>query len=116
MKYCRFCGSQIDDDARFCPECGNATDENLDQTRPSNTTSTTNTQTSNYHWAAVCALIFGILGGWLAFVFGGIGLSKCTEKNDRTMCKVGIALGAVQTVIYIAYLVLVAAGVISSVI
>ncbi len=95
MKFCRFCGQEIDDDARFCPVCGNSTDENSEEIHRS-----TNTQQAkpeqNYHWAAVCALIFGILGGLLAFVFGAIGLSKCTEKSDKTLCIVGMIIAVVM--------------------
>ena len=113
MKYCRFCGMQIEDDAKFCPHCGNSTEENSMPTRSYDTnTQNTSTSGSNYHWAAVCALIFGILGGWLAFVFGGIGLSKCTEKSDRTMCIVGIVLGIVQFVLSIVLGVLMGLGII----
>lgn len=27
MKYCRYCGKQLQDDARFCSSCGNSTDD-----------------------------------------------------------------------------------------
>ena len=93
MKFCRFCGQEIEEDNKFCPVCGNSTDEGSEEIHR---TTYQGQPTQNYHWAAVCALIFGILGGWLAFVFGAIGLSKCTEKKDRTLCIVGMIIAVVM--------------------
>ena len=92
MKYCRFCGQELEDENKFCPACGNSTDENAQEIHR-----TTDQQPAqNYRWAAICALIFGILGGWLAFVFGIIGLSKCTEKKDKTLCIVGMVIAVIM--------------------
>ena len=55
MKYCRNCGHPMHDDEMYCGECG----------QPVNGSVKTSSQPEqNYHWAAICALVFGILGGF----------------------------------------------------
>lgn len=94
MKYCRNCGHPMHDDEMYCGECG----------QPVNGSVKTSSQPEqNYHWAAICALVFGILGGWLAFVFGIIGLIKCKEKSEKTMCIIGMVLAAVE-IAFVIYL------------
>ena len=98
MKYCRFCGEQIEDNAKFCPSCGNSTDEFSEETRPTETK--TETPAQNFHWMAVLGLAlscaFGLVPG---LVFDIIGLNKCTEKKDRTMCIIGIIVFAFWTLV-----------------
>lgn len=101
MKYCRFCGKQIDDDAKFCPACGNSTDEFSEQTNPTyesgNTTTTQSTQ--NFHWMAVLGLILSILDLVPGLVFCILGLKRCTIKSDRTKCVVGIVIFCLWVVV-----------------
>lgn len=49
---------------------------------------------------AVAALVFGILGGWLAFVFGGLALSriKRSGQSGRGLAIAGIVLACVWIV------------------
>ena len=51
---------------------------------------------------AILALVFGILGGWLAIVFGAIGLTKYKSGPYRNMCIAGIVLGVVWICIIVA--------------
>ncbi len=105
MKYCRYCGYELEDDAQYCISCGRPTSLNNSSVN-NNVNNSGNVEERNYHWAAVLALVFGILGGWLAIVFGIIGLMKCTDKNDRTMCIVGLVIGGIQIVFMIVRLIL----------
>ncbi len=51
---------------------------------------------------AILALVFGILGGWLAIVFGAIGLTKYKSGPYRNMCIAGIVLSVVWICIIVA--------------
>lgn len=39
---------------------------------------------------AICAVVFGALGGWLGLVLGIVGLCRYKEKGNRVMCIIGI--------------------------
>ncbi|MBS7635126.1 zinc-ribbon domain-containing protein [Candidatus Bathyarchaeota archaeon] len=61
MSFCKQCGREISQDARFCPYCGS------DQTSyapPPPPPTQAGLETKNTGLAAVLALIFGIFGLW----------------------------------------------------
>ena len=107
MKYCIYCGSDMDDVAVYCPICGKRQESSVprsngyDSYYGNGNSNYSNVNSKNYHWAAVLALVFGILGGALAFVFGGIGLSKCDDPSDRKKCIVGMVLAGIWITIYV---------------
>lgn len=47
MAYCQYCGTKLEDTARFCPNCGAARTGSTTQADPANTTAQSNAQWSN---------------------------------------------------------------------
>lgn len=112
MKYCTYCGTQLDDGVRFCPNCGAPVDEQPAQTEPtasaeSNTVFTTAEQTTftappvqpvqnqKYNGFAIAALVLGIVSFvvWacclntitciLAIIFGVVALVQIKKNNEK---------------------------------
>lgn len=52
---------------------------------------------------SVCALIFGLLGGWLGLVLGIVALSKNKDPGNRTRAIIGIVAWACWMIVYIVY-------------
>jgi len=73
-KYCQKCGSQIDIDAVVCPHCGCSVEK----------------QSNESSVLSYCAMIFGILGGWLGLILGIVGLISNKDAANRKRCKIGI--------------------------
>lgn len=86
--YCQHCGSQINDNAVVCPNCGCQVKELIMQPveRPV---------------IGYLALIFGILGGWIGLLMGVIGLATYKEPKNRKNCKIGIGLFVAWIVVYV---------------
>lgn len=97
--YCNKCGTQLDDKAYYCPNCGQEVNKPYTQ-QPFNTTNTANQQTQNpnpqnnfnpmmneIHSKLEDARIFGILAIAIGFLvsavvgicLGAIGLSKLND-------------------------------------
>lgn len=123
MKYCTKCGYQLNDEATYCPNCGeNLGDNNSNNQQNNNPYNNynSNAQAASPIWG-ILALVFGILGGWLALVFGIIGLTQYKNPADpgynsnRKMCKVGIGLFIAWVVIIILLIIIVAAAGVSAI-
>ena len=73
--YCTKCGSEINDQAVICPNCGCAT-SNYKQ---GNTTMATEDKNGMAIAGFVCSF-FSPLLGW---IFGGIGLARAQKRNGK---------------------------------
>lgn len=71
MKYCSHCGSEVQDDAIYCPNCGELT---------SGSSSYGNQSSNGFAIAAFICSFFIPLLGW---IFGGIGISKANKMNGK---------------------------------
>ena len=101
--YCQKCLKEIDDDARFCPSCGTKIyidDEEVKFVKPTNYESKSTPEVEN-GTLAICALVFGALGGILGLILGIVGLTKYQSSGYRAMCIVGIIL----SILWIPYIV-----------
>ena len=111
--FCGNCGNSIVDDAKFCSKCGN-----LVKVEPYNEGShfSNNSVSRNYvqnvqqnayssspSGFSIAALVFGIIGlQILAYIFGGIAISKAKQTGQPTgMAIAGIVLGVIWTIIII---------------
>ena len=84
--YCKNCGKEIQMGTQFCPYCGT----NQSQISYSNATNKVVTSQESKIWG-ILSLLFGILGGLFGLVFGIVGLCTYKEKQNKLMCKIGIA-------------------------
>jgi len=94
--YCGNCASEIKDYAKYCPNCGN-----IAKPEPSPNNYVQNGHNSSPSGFSVASLIFGIIAiQILAFIFGGIAISKAKQTGQPTgLAKAGIILGIVWTII-----------------
>ena len=86
MKYCAHCGKEIMDEAVICPNCGCST-ENLK-------TETNKTAGNALGWVAIFVGFFIPLVAWIC---GGIGLSKAIKANNqkgKTLNLIGLIVGS----------------------
>ena len=94
MKYCSKCGSQIEDDAIICPNCGRQI-EAVKQEESSG--------------LSIAALIFSILGGWLGLILDIIGLCTLKDEKNRKRCKAGLIISICWVVAIVIYVIVVIA-------
>lgn len=76
MKYCEKCGSEIQDDAVVCANCGCATAEIKKEGKA----------------LGVCAIVFGAFGGFLGLILGIIGLNVYKERSNKVNSAIGMGL------------------------
>lgn len=94
MKYCGYCGNEIDDNANFCPHCGARSDNhenthevdlliNGEETYNTNYNynNNYNVNTSNSNVFAVLAFIFSFLSPIMGWIFASIGKRKAEETG-----------------------------------
>lgn len=114
MAFCKACGKPLDNDARFCPNCGTAIASEPVQPAP---VQPAPTEPVSCPVSATNLLVFGILG--LAFalelpilgiIFSAIALNKAKQyalylpltgkaKVGRSLGKAGLIVGIVMTVL-----------------
>ena len=82
LSRCRNCKTEFVSNGMGCPRCHS---QNIDD-KPD-------------LWMGILALVFGILGGWLGFVFAGLGIKSAKRTKYqalKTMCTVAIVICAVS--------------------
>lgn len=84
MKYCKYCGYELKDDARNCPNCGRDVFNNSINT-------TTVYYVNKINGYAIAGFIFSFFIPLLGLIFGVIGLSKSKELNGEGR---GFSIGA----------------------
>lgn len=94
MKYCRFCGGEMEDDNQFCPSCGKSVETNFDQLNKVQ-------EKPESSGLGIASIVFGALGGFLGLIFGIIGLSSYKDPKNRRNCKIGIGLFIGWIILYI---------------
>lgn len=99
--YCSYCGQQNDDGAKFCTKCGkDLLGESLNPEFEQDYQARKQQEAQPQHGKAVaiCALIFGILGGLLGFIFSIIGIAGYYKKgtSEYKMCMAGLILAIVN--------------------
>ncbi len=100
MKYCKNCGTQLDDNAYVCPTCGMRADP-VSAPVP---TSTTNT-------FAIVGFILSFFMPLLGLIFSIIGLNKVKECNSgKGLAVAGIIISAAEWVIGIIVVIAIVAG------
>ncbi|HRX14446.1 MAG TPA: zinc ribbon domain-containing protein [Eubacteriales bacterium] len=85
MKYCEKCGSEIQDEAVVCPNCGCATTKIIKEGKA----------------IGICAIIFGALGGLIGLVLGIVGLNVYKERANRINSAIGLGLFCLWAVVWI---------------
>lgn len=109
--YCTTCGTQINQDAHFCSECGHSTDPNAaaQNTKPLNAIEDDLKYLIPMGTSPI-PMIAGYLGLFsililpapFALILGVIGLKQLKKKNitnGRGRCWTGIILGSIFTVL-----------------
>ncbi len=100
MKYCKNCGTQLDDNAYVCPTCGMRTDP-VSAPVP---TSTTNT-------FAIVGFILAFFMPLLGLIFSIIGLNKVKECNSgKGLAIAGIIISVAEWIIGIIVVFAIVAG------
>ncbi len=116
---CPCCGNEVREDERYCSHCGQ-NNENYTGSKPiekveiypaGNSSGSSQSQTTYQQPAyqqqngnqqsntkpakessalGICAIIFGVLGGWLGLLLSIIGLCTYKTPEQRLKCKIGL--------------------------
>lgn len=127
-KFCRYCGTKMEESAKFCPNCGaNTTEGSVDNQTTQNvqqpsTNVNTNTQQNNVNnnttattkWnglaiaSFVCSMvgivIFGLIMGILAICFAAAAKSRAKtfpEESGKGFATAGLVVGIIEVIIMI---------------
>ena len=73
--YCTKCGSEINDQAIICPNCGCATSNY--------TLKNGNTSTEDKNGIAIAGFVCSFFIPLLGWIFGGIGLARANKRNGK---------------------------------
>lgn len=110
MKYCRECGTALEDDVQFCPKCGHRQNINY-QTGSINVTNVNNqhqrlTDTSSASLIlGILSIVLGILffPSFLGLVLGIIGTVIDKTKSRRGLTITGIVISSISFIILFAF-------------
>ena len=96
MKYCKYCGAELADDAAVCSRCGHSLYSNPVAERSQNK-------------FGIAGFVLSLLSVQpLALIFAIIGLVVGKKKNDKVgLAIAGIVISAIYIVFYIIYFVVV---------
>ena len=83
MKYCKYCGNELYDEAVMCPKCGWMVKEVIME--------------QNTNSFAIAGFVLSFFGGILGIVFSAIGLTKSKYLNNKGkgLSIAGIVIGSV---------------------
>jgi uncharacterized membrane protein YvbJ len=122
MGYCTECGSKVEDNTQFCPNCGHQISQ-IPSTSPSSNVSTPPQYSNQYsapptyqqyhkhdNTKGIIALVFGILGFVLLPFIGSIvaiilGALSRSQEEETTLGTVGIVLGILGMVCWVIFFV-----------
>jgi hypothetical protein len=122
MKYCVKCGSEIADEAHFCPKCGaeqpSASDYAAGGVDASSSApieaepvqsnyASTNANTNQSSAPMVLGILSIALAGLAGLILGIIGIGKSTCKRDHTLNLIGIIVSSFYLVFLIVYVAIV---------
>lgn len=99
MKYCSHCGSEVQDDAIYCPNCGALISQSND-----NTNANTNVYVKKNNGFAIAGFVCSFFIPLLGWIFGGIGLSKSKQTNKGK--NLSIAAIIIASVVFVINLIL----------
>lgn len=101
MKKCNHCNQLLEDDAKFCPVCGNKIEETNPENEESSQVTTTNSDYSYYNQKADSSSVgFGIL----SFFFPIVGLIlflvwKGETPRKAKSCGIGALIGVIFNIV-----------------
>lgn len=100
--FCRNCGSEIEEDAKFCPKCGNSVEQLEIQNYDNKPQETSNKNNTTYaavsFWLSIigiplfCLCGIGLFFEVLATIFGILAVRN--KENNSVMAWIGLILGA----------------------
>ena len=96
-RFCSNCGKPVNDDIKFCPDCGNELDRPVSDFHKEPSTSQTNTQTNGY---AIVGFILAFAFALLGLIFSIIALNKAEERNGagRGLAIAGIVISILNMI------------------
>lgn len=118
-KYCRNCGTKINETDKFCQNCGTEQNsnviqqQNVNNQQPNNNVVQGGTKKVNGLAVAsfVCSMVgivvFGIIMGILAICFGAVSLNRTKyfpEETGKGFAVAGIVVGIIEVIIMIWYI------------
>ena len=126
MGYCTECGSYVEEEARFCPNCGHERSQ-IPSTSPPRVASPPPQYSNQYsaqysapspyqqyqkrdNTKGIIALVFGILGLFLLPIIGSIvaiilGALSRSQEEDNSLGTIGIVLGVIGIICWIIFFV-----------
>ena len=124
MKYCTYCGQQINDEASFCPSCGAQQNSAVNQNNQNNQNAYQN-QGNLYQYAppaynqqpyypgnesngmAIAGFVCSFFSPLLGWIFGGVGLSKANKLpsgKGRGLAIAALVISTLSFLIAVVYL------------
>ncbi len=111
--FCKYCGSEIEDNVRFCPKCGKPVEQPAVQRMDNNIYGANETNVGNKtsyanasFWLAVAGIplsLFCGIGLFLGFPAAILGFMAVKNKeSNSTMAWLGLFIGAAEALFVIA--------------
>lgn len=107
--FCQYCGKEISNDTKFCPNCGQAVNGNNSNGYYQNTNSNNNSfqavKSEENAAIGILAIVFSVIGGWIGLVFSIIGLCIYKEQKNRRNCKIALGISIAIVAIWIIWVI-----------
>ena len=117
-KYCKYCGTAVEENYKFCTKCGASLEDNPTpninnqpvQTNqvPVNVTPSNGMAVAGFVTSLVSGLCFCGIFSWLSLIFSIIGVSKAKdcEGKGKGLAIAGIVISAISLILLIALITL----------
>ena len=115
-KYCKYCGTAVEENYKFCTKCGASLEDNPTpninnqpvQTNqvPVNVTTSNGMAVAGFVTSLVSGLCFCGIFSWLSLIFSIIGVSKDCEGKGKGLAIAGIVISAISLILLIALITL----------
>ena len=104
--FCKNCGKEVDDDAKFCPKCGKTIDEEVIRSDNQTSNNQQNSGAATYNTMSIVGFIFSFFMSLVGLILSIIGYKQAKKEGGSTALAVaGIIISSITLFLEVVYVI-----------